>query len=347
MNKSRVVIFITIIACILFYGCGGGSSSGGGGTYLPPQSVFTPTITPTTTPTVITTATPTITPTVTSTVTVTPTTTPTVTPTTPPSGYTDITDPTPKQRYSLIVGSNSASLSACDTDATEMHNSLSPSEINSVWLGSQQTRLLTSDGVTKEKVLSYIADYGSKASENDLFLFYYSGHGSGGSIKPGGEAISASVLANHLIKHFKEYTKKIIIIDCCDSGLAIQSLKGVKNITILTATAENKIQDSNEGTASGKFFSENGFDVNEHYHQNGFFTMFLLYAIGNSGDTLGNHNIAENGSIALKDAFDFAQKWTKSYMNYNDLLQEPSYYTNYVVDPSHHPIILKGSIPQQ
>lgn len=249
-----------------------------------------------------------------------PTASPTDNPTVPqnPTGTQDGV----QKIYALFAGINSTILGS-ENDATELRAALSSGAANTVWNNSESILFLTSQ-TTKSNITAKISEFSGKADGDDIFLFYYSGHGSGGNIKPSGGNISASELSGYLSK-FPSQTKKIVILDCCDSGLVINSLKNISNITILAATKSSGIEDAQEGSLSSSYL---GSDVTQyHYgHHHGYFTYFLIRGLGRDGSLLGE--VPNSGTITVQSLFNYASSKMKDYSNYLGIPQNPTLYTN-------------------
>ena len=224
--------------------------------------------------------------------------------------------------YALFTGINSTILGS-ENDARELENALKPGSVNTIWNNAESTLYLTAQ-TNKSNIQNKMTELAGKADGDDIFLFYYSGHGTRGSIKPSGGNITPSELAGYLSK-FSTATKKIVILDCCDSGMAINSLKQIQNITILTATKTSGIEDAQEGSLSSTYLGED--ILNNHYgHHHGYFTYFLIRGLGLSGNSMGE--LSNLSLITLKSLFDYASPKTKDYANYIGKSQSPSFYTN-------------------
>lgn len=232
----------------------------------------------------------------------------------PQAQYTDLTDPTPKVRYGVFVGAQTGGLSAPEQDQRDLANALAPGSGNGLWMGSQRILLLTSTkNATKASILSTLSELSKKATENDLILFSYSGHGSGGNLNLGGSYLSANELAAAL-NRFYSYTKKVVILDCCDSGKALDSLLRVPNISIMTATAYNTVEDAQEGYVSGT----------SEYKMQGYFSGWLLQCLGANGDTAPMYS-------SFTDIFSYvySQVYNSTYTNTTPsgqpYIQHPAY----------------------
>ncbi len=222
--------------------------------------------------------------------------------------------------YAMFTANKGGNLLASDNDATELRNALASGTANSVWNGADSTLLLT-PSATKASTISKINEIAGKADGNDIFLFYYSGHGSGGSFN----TISPSELSAALSR-INSGTRKIVILDCCDSGMAIAGLQNVSNITILASTKTSGVEDAQEGRISTNYFSMDAHSMTHYSHDHGYLTYFLLRGFGDNGNTMGE--AASGSKVMLSGIIDYASIQTKNYATYLGLSQNPSTFTN-------------------
>ena len=93
---------------------------------------------------------------------------------------------TPKEAYAIIVGisdypGNDYDLSYCDDDALAVYNML----INDYNFKTQNIIYLTDSGATKTGINSAFDQIASNIKNDDIFFFYYSGHGGGDIVNSG------------------------------------------------------------------------------------------------------------------------------------------------------------------
>jgi hypothetical protein len=82
------------------------------------------------------------------------------------------------RKMGLFVGINSYpgkdALRSCVRDATNMQNNL----VNDFGFARTNTTLLTDEKATRQGILNQLSNFENQASRGDLFVMYYSGHGS-------------------------------------------------------------------------------------------------------------------------------------------------------------------------
>ena len=153
--------------------------------------------------------------------------------------------------------------------------------------------LITGKYATKAKIIKSLSDQFSRATENDMIVFYFSGHGYPGGICPYDmsqditSGLSYAEIKNILKK--SKAKKKIIIADSCFSG-------GLRN---------NNSNSSNDNDTSVVLFLSSRTSETSGENPlmtNGFFTKALLRGLKGGADI--NHDKL----ITAKEIFNFVSK---------------------------------------
>ena len=217
-------------------------------------------------------------------------------------------------------------------DAKEMGKalkSLNPStEVFEMYREGDQPPLFeTDDYPTKDKILAKVGSILGTLNENDLFIFYYAGHGYKGS---GDLAVASDTAKNvyetlkvkELLDEFNKIDKghAVLILDSCYSGQFVPSYNFDDkhyNPNLLVFSASSSKQDSYETTISLPYGVK-------HYH--GVFTNLFLEAIGwDHGDGSGEEfdangvlikvagslkksPVIQNGTITFSSIFSYVSK---------------------------------------
>lgn len=110
----------------------------------------------------------------------------------------------------------------------------------------------TSDTISEEQILATFKTIASKIKPNDLFVFYYSGHGASVKDQPGGDEADGKDEAfvtyksyllddkiNEIYKKYFSATRNIMIIDACHGGSMQEFTK--KTIVMLDNKANSTV----------------------------------------------------------------------------------------------------------
>ena len=238
--------------------------------------------------------------------------------------------------YAVIVGVarylHMQSLNFTDDDAYKMYAFLKSPEGGAI--PDEQIAILIDESATKERITRKLKEVFSKANENDMVLFYFSGHGEKDGLLPIDFNGYDNVLEHREINEILGQSKakyKVCITDACYSG----SMEDV------LAYKDNN-QTEQEAARLKKFYSTS-FDafnasstvlmlsskaeetsVENSGLRQGIFSYFLLEALEGEGDK------NEDSIVTLTEAFNYVQKkvnyHTNSYQtpvmlgNINDLI---------------------------
>jgi len=325
MYKNKRAIFITalvlsLVLCLgLLYGCGGGSPG------VPSPSAL---------PSVPLPSRPNINP-------------PSPTPTPSPTQTSDHS----VSLYAVIVGIADYpypnALNYADKDGRDFYNSLRQS---SLWNGAFAATLYNSDA-TKANIKKYMDDAASKLTEDGMFVFFYSGHGSNSNGL--GQLVSYPVNGAYEYVNENEMqawlsalpstSKKYVAIDSCYSGLFIG--KGYYYKKQNNITPKFIKQESSDSNFKGDFITKSLSSIENmaaitacagdelSYEtsdlQSGVMTYFLVQGIG-SGTIIGP--AGSGGVVTAEGSYDYASPAIASYAGINDFVQTLQIKDNYSGD---------------
>ncbi|MDQ7824288.1 MAG: caspase family protein [Candidatus Eremiobacteraeota bacterium] len=249
----------------------------------------------------------------------------------------------PGKVYALFVGINdypTSPLNWCVNDVNGLKGCLTTSAL---WSGASMTTLSNS-AATKSAIQNAISTMASQVTASDMFLMYYSGHGSnsgGGTyivpIDFEGQAsrcISATEL-NTWVSAVNTSAKKVIIFDSCYSGGFIGKGKGAmkSRYIALPGSAENfqgkDLARQLESISNLVFLaasrgSQTSLESSGLEH--GVFTYYLMEGLGN-GTTIGPAAATGGSSISASQAFNYASPKVQLYVD--DGSQTPQLQNNY------------------
>lgn len=136
----------------------------------------------------------------------------------------------------------------------------------------------------------------SEATETDITVFYYSGHGSGSDCNKGALAIgkgysdenqNSYITPGELRSYLKDIPgKKLIILDSCYSGLVNSASSAMVSTSDLFNTGWNALFKGSDGNSdriwslSAAKENESSYDDTDGYPSYGFFTKALLEGLG-------------------------------------------------------------------
>lgn len=207
--------------------------------------------------------------------------------------------------WAVIVGVSNykeiSDLDYCDSDARELANELSP-----VW-GEDHIRLSTNASATKQNIEDAVTGWlAPLEDENDIVIFYFSGHGGWEFICPYDSLLHSfdnDIFASDLNSwlYGLDSEKIIVTIDACESGSFLGEVSGNGRV-ILTACSPD----------------ESAYDDNIIGH--GVFSYYILEAFREfeDADTNGNYE------LSIEEIFNYAQPRTIDYSQSEHEVQHPS-----------------------
>ncbi len=148
--------------------------------------------------------------------------------------------------------------------------------------------ILLDEKATKERILRAIGKVFSKASENDIVVFFFSGHG-----YPGGFCAYDGKLGYDEVRKGIAQTKsrnKMMFVDACRSG----------GMRVDESTAQNAISEAKKANLMLFLSSRNNENsIEKRDMRNGFFTTYLQKGLK------GNADADRDRVITARELFDF------------------------------------------
>lgn len=139
-------------------------------------------------------------------------------------GYDFIENPQMGKVWVLLVGVSAyqdlQDLKYTDDDAFRLHSFFKSPTGGAI--PNEQITILIDEQATQNNILKQLQLLAKKAGENDLILFYFSGHGFRGSFVPNDYMKDSDILVKHteVVEIFKssKAKSKVVIADACHSG---------------------------------------------------------------------------------------------------------------------------------
>ena len=231
--------------------------------------------------------------------------------------------------WAIIVGvakyTKMQPLNFPDDDAYRFHSFLKSPEGGAI--KDEQIQLFVDESATKENIVKALWDFTKKASVEDVFIFYFSGHGLPGAFIP----VDSDGFENQIkYKDFLEILKnskaksKIIIADACYSGGLI-AFKG-ENYQVSIDNYYKEIHKSKGGLVLFMSSNEVETSIENNGLRQGIFSYYLIKGLK------GAANVDNDAYIRIDELFDYVQANVSFYTNE---YQTPVIYGDNAID---HPI---------
>ncbi len=226
-----------------------------------------------------------------------------------PSSNTTVEESSEVKIWSVVVGVSTyehmPALRFTDDDAYRFYAFLKSPEGGA--LPNNQIKLLIDEDATRNNILAALQETLLKADQNDVIVFYYSGHGLAGSFIPVDyDGFNNRVLHDE-IKQIFEKSKakhKVIFADACYSG-SLLAMKGLVSSTL------DKYYASFKNTKGGLAFftSSQGEEISleDGGLRQGIFTHFLIRGLNGEADA--NHDKI----VTIQEISAFVSKEVRSY----------------------------------
>jgi len=211
--------------------------------------------------------------------------------------------------WSVVVGVSTyehmPALRFTDDDAYRFYAFLKSPEGGA--LPNDQIKLLIDEDATRNNILAALKETLLKADENDVIVFYYSGHGLEGSFIPVDyDGFNNRVLHDEIKQVFEQSRAKhkIIFADACYSG-SLLAMKGLVNSTLEKYYAS--FRNAKGGLAF--FTSSQGGEISleDGGLRQGIFTHFLIKGLNGEADT------DQNKVVTIAEIAAFVSKKVRSY----------------------------------
>jgi len=211
--------------------------------------------------------------------------------------------------WSVVVGVSTyehmPALRFTDDDAYRFYAFLKSPEGGA--LANDQIKVLIDEDATRKNILTALEETLLKADENDVIVFYYSGHGLAGSFIPVDYDGFNNRLLHDEIKDIFEQSKakhKMIFADACYSG-SLLAMKSVVNSMM------KKYYQSFENTKGGLAFftSSHGEEISleDGGLRQGIFTHFLIRGLNGEADA------DQNKIVTIEELSAFVSKEVRKY----------------------------------
>ena len=174
-------------------------------------------------------------------------------------------------------------------------------------LPDKQVRILVDEDATRANILITMRQVLLKADENDVVVFYFSGHGLEGSFLPQDYDGISNKLLHSDVRGILEQSKakhKICIADACHSGTLLalkQPLEGV------LSTFYKAFNESAGGTALLMSSKGEEYSLEDQGLRSGIFSHYLIRGLKGEADFDGNK------IVTIREIYDFVYKNVRMY----------------------------------
>ena len=220
--------------------------------------------------------------------------------------------------WATVVGvasyNHMPSLHYTDDDAYQIYAFLKSPEGGA--LPDEQIQVLVDDNATRENILNAMRNTFLQADENDVILFYFSGHGVEGAFIPVDFDGFDNRLYHQEIRQILDSSKakhKLVMGDACHAGSLFSAngedsnLMASRSMTSMLHQYYSAFENSNGGLAF--LMSSKGAEVSleDSGIRSGVFSHFLIRGLKGEAD------YDHNNIVTIEEAFDFTNKKVSSY----------------------------------
>jgi hypothetical protein len=215
-----------------------------------------------------------------------------------------------REKYALIIGisryQNSArgvqNLQYADADAKALYEFLQQPAAGG--FARENMLLLSNEDATLARIRSALTSFVAKASENDLLLIFFAGHGDGDPKAPQNlylivhdtsiDAMPQTALAMPELRRYVEQNVKskrlILLLDACHSaGLSTEGTRDLAN-NLTNQYFENLLyQEHGRAIITSSDVNEKSRESAKWGHGHGVFTYYLLQGLRGNADTNEDH----------------------------------------------------------
>lgn len=216
--------------------------------------------------------------------------------------------------YAVVVGvaqyRHMKPLKYTDDDAYSMTAFLRSPEGGAVKMSNM--KVLVDEAATKANVLKALKTFGDKADENDVLIFYFSGHGMPESLLPidyDGEGSEFQLYHKDLVNILKDSDakSKVVIADACYSG-SMLAFKGEDYENSMN-NYYNEIRKNEGGLVMLMSSKAEETSIENNGLRQGIFSHFLMRGL------YGAANTDSDKLIRLDELFEYVQKNVSFYTN--------------------------------
>jgi hypothetical protein len=175
-------------------------------------------------------------------------------------------------------------------------------------LEDEQVSVLIDEGATQANILAAMRDTYRKADENDLILFYFSGHGLPGSFLPTDYDGTNNALAHTDVRQLLDESRsrhKLVIADACHSG-SLAARSGRSGAATLAAYYGG-LTDASSSTALLMSSKEEEISLEDGGLRSGVFSHYLIR--GMKGEADRNRDLL----ISIPELFQYVHDGVREY----------------------------------
>jgi len=211
--------------------------------------------------------------------------------------------------WAVIIGAahynHMPALRYTDDDAYQLYAFMKSPEGGA--LPDHQITLLIDEDATRTNILQSMRSVFFKADENDVVLFYFSGHGLQGAFLPIDYDGINNSLSHEEVREILKISKakhKLVLADACHSGSLVQ----VKTPLYITLEKFYKAFEETEG-GTALLLSSKGeeFSLEDGGLRSGIFSHFLIRGLKGEADT------DSDKIVTIKELFDFVSQKVRRY----------------------------------
>jgi|AntRauTorckE5430_2_1112549.scaffolds.fasta_scaffold00260_11 hypothetical protein len=206
--------------------------------------------------------------------------------------------------WAIIVGvakySKMPRLNFPDDDAYQFHSFLKSPKGGAI--KDEQIRLFIDESATKDNIIKALRDFAEKASAEDVFIFYFSGHGVPGAFIPiDSDGFEQQIKYREFLEILEtnQAKSKIIIADACYSG-GLVAFKG-ENYRASIDNYYNEIHKSKGGLVLFMSSKAKEISIENNGLRQGIFSHYLIKGLK------GEANINNDEFVRIGELFDYVQ----------------------------------------
>ncbi len=215
-------------------------------------------------------------------------------------------DPAAKT-WAVVVGistyENQPALHYTDNDAFRLYSFLRSPEGGA--LPDEQVRILIDEEATRDNVLRAMQEVLLRADENDVVLFYFSGHGIKGAFLPTNYDGTFYKLAHEEILDILSHSRarlKLVLGDACHSGSLAQA-KAPNHLAALYGA----LTPTQGGIALMLSSRSEEISLEDRNLRSGVFSFFLIQALKGLADRNAD------GIVTLQETYDYVRREVRRY----------------------------------
>lgn len=213
--------------------------------------------------------------------------------------------------WAVVVGVGSyehmPSLRFTDDDAYKFWGFLQSPEGGA--LPKNQLRILVDEDATYRNILDMTRRVLHQADDNDVVLFYFSGHGLESSFLPVDYDGSRNQIYHKQISELIDQSRakhKVVIVDACHSG-AYKGFRSTDAVDRSLAHYYRAFENSKGGTALLLSSKEKEYSLEDGGLRSGVFSYFIIKGLQGKADSNGDR------IISVEELFNYARKNVRQY----------------------------------